>query len=32
VTLDAPVVAVTGTLEAQNIQYVPYGGSGTKFL
>ncbi|HTV73865.1 MAG TPA: hypothetical protein VME66_09190 [Candidatus Acidoferrales bacterium] len=32
ITLDAPQITVTGTLEAQNISYVPYGGSGETFL
>jgi hypothetical protein len=32
VTIAAPVVTVTGTLHAQNIEYVPYGGSGSTFL
>lgn len=32
VTLDAPVVEITGTLRAQNIQYLPYGGTTETFL
>jgi hypothetical protein len=32
VTLDAPIVQVTGTLQAQNIEYLPYGGSTETFL
>jgi hypothetical protein len=32
ITLDAPVVVINGTLEAQNIEYVPYGGSVSEFL
>jgi hypothetical protein len=32
ITLEAPNVEVTGTLQAGNIEYVPYGGSGSKFL
>jgi hypothetical protein len=32
ITLDAPVIEVTGTLKAQNIQYLPYGGSVETFL
>ena len=32
ITLDAPVVVLTGTLQAQNIEYVPYGGAGERFL
>ena len=32
VTIDAPVVNVLGTLYAQNVSYVPYGGSTSVFL
>lgn len=32
ITLDAPNVGVTGTLYAQNIEYVPYGTATEKFL
>ena len=32
IALDAPVVSLSGTLQAQNIEYLPYGGSTEQFL
>jgi hypothetical protein len=32
VAIDAPVVTLSGTLQAQNIEYLPYGGGTRKFL
>jgi hypothetical protein len=32
ITLEAPTVTVSGTLEANTVSYVPYGGTGTTFL